>query len=876
MKLTPSSINTWAIDQGYNISELANLAENGAYQTVYNNCKCRHGKSTLRCPQENKDYCDPKGCNKYYHYDAPTQKCKKNLCKCDPYFQEGYEIGTKGPAKECHVHNTQECDCNKNYHHDDITGKCVENVCVCNEPDSAPVANKDCTENGSHQCIKCPQFEHYDHESRGCRENICHCPYGISQEHCMLHNSFNCEYESCYQGEIDYVQVDVSPGTDCVRPCTNSLVLDTSWFSPAGDNTRHWLLVDTGERMNFSEAENYCQAKGSYVGLPSSVDNLEELTLKIPTPTWIGLKKHETDGNLVWERFGEVLTKHTESDFINIDSNLDHNCFQVKRDSNNAIIKEAVNCSSTVDRFMCEYFVTENEKKSKGLLANSELSFHNAGYNYAYYQRQMNWTDALSECESRGPGWSLAEIASKRTLDSLLNLAQKGRVQTDENFWIGAEKKYISKNKGCGINPKEFFRWINANNTIANSDIEHKEQKTQRIKEKTRCCLTISPAGKKQKENMYQSFECSHDKEFLCQQRSSEQPFCLNCGNHHQIELLPNSEKVCEKHRCLCENGIAVNNRDCEKEGETMCVSCNFGFFKNLTGNDCLPSCDAGSYQVGNDCLKKTCTCLNGTPVPEGVDCINHGENLCQSCNNGYHQVGNDCVIKQCTCLNGTPVEDGEDCFTNGDNLCHSCDAGYHIFDQECHINQCQCSNGMPVADGLDCITNNSNICQSCDVGYYHSGDGCLINQCNCLNGTPVEDGEDCTTHGKNICQNCDDGFYQSNDDCLLKVCTCSNGNPVPDGQDCNNHGENLCQSCNPGYYLFGEKCLKRCTCSNGTHIEDGMDCSNLSHDLCLNCDDGYYLLGNNSKCELNPFTSINSYFSVKGGEVIYRVNTTR
>ena len=129
MKIEPSTTNKWALNNGYDMEKLKQLANRGAYKSTYNNCTCEFGKPALRCPDEKREYCDPKGCNDFYHYDTRLQICKKNKCRCDGYFYEGYEAGTSGPAQKCEIHETQQCDCKQYYHHDAISGKCVENVC---------------------------------------------------------------------------------------------------------------------------------------------------------------------------------------------------------------------------------------------------------------------------------------------------------------------------------------------------------------------------------------------------------------------------------------------------------------------------------------------------------------------------------------------------------------------------------------------------------------------------------------------------------------------------------------------------------------------------------------------------------------------------
>ena len=113
---------------------------------------------------------------------------------------------------------------------------------VGEEPDSVPVSNDKCTSHNSHQCINCPQNQHYDIKREECVKNLCQCPYGNPVQECAVHNAFDCRLDSCHEGEIEYVSVETSLGMDCVHPCTNKLTLDDLWFSPTEEATKHWLL----------------------------------------------------------------------------------------------------------------------------------------------------------------------------------------------------------------------------------------------------------------------------------------------------------------------------------------------------------------------------------------------------------------------------------------------------------------------------------------------------------------------------------------------------------------------------------------------------------------------------------------------------------
>ena len=233
------------------------------------------------------------------------------------------------------------------------------------------------------------------------------------------------------------------------------MTLDDDWFSPTEDKYQiHWLLVETSEGMNFTEAVEHCRSKGTYVGLPSSLENLSELTTRIPVPTWLGLKKPSRVAtyDTIWERFSGIFTEYNSSEFDIIES--DHNCFQVRKDETDTIIKQSADCSEKVQQFMCEYYVTENEKRSEGFFSNDELSFHNQGFDYAYYRFTETWVEAKRICQERGEGWSLAEIDSLETSKLIM-----GAIDRDRHFWLNGRRDYISDEQGCGNPTDNPFKW---------------------------------------------------------------------------------------------------------------------------------------------------------------------------------------------------------------------------------------------------------------------------------------------------------------------------------------------------------------------------------------------------------------------------------
>ena len=242
-------------------------------------------------------------------------------------------------------------------------------------------------------------------------------------------------------------------------------------------------------------------------------------------------------------RFGAIFTQFNKSEIINIETS-ENSCFQVKRDnSTNLISMEVVDCEEKVKTFMCEYFITEKQNKTQGKFAGNEIVFYKNGYNYVYNKKTLEWNEAKTACEERGDGWSLAEISSMDTLENILEIVDRSR-----SFWLGARKDY---SKGCQ-NKNNPFLWQTKSAAIS-SDIDYKTVPAS--EKKFRCCLGTTPAlkgselhaalkkigkGKKSIErflnnnkHFYEAFGCNKNKEFLCQQKAQENPYCLDCGHHH-------------------------------------------------------------------------------------------------------------------------------------------------------------------------------------------------------------------------------------------------------------------------------------------------------------------------------------------------------
>ena len=329
----------------------------------------------------------------------------------------------------------------------------------------------------------------------------------------------------------------------------------------------------------------------------------------------------------------------------------------LSKDSNDTIIKKFVDCSEKISSFICEYVVTESEEKSEEKFSSNERSFYYNGFNYAYHKDQKTWAEARSFCEDKGEDWFLAEIKSQYVLDYIID----EYVDRGNNFWLGAKKDDLSIAKGCGNYSSNPYRWQSDDTLMSNTNDVFKTKLDMDQKPEKLCCLTISPRYKTGKfvneitdhknykndtvdqvsmamdliiKNMYDAARCDNTKEFLCQQKAVYHPFCLDCGNHHQMELLPDEntdgdghgKKVCIKKNCICENGIAVENQYCSFEGENKCEV-----------NSCIDNHHFNPTTFA--CEKNNCFCEGG--ITDHTKCIEDGQTVCKSgsCSPFHYEV---------------------------------------------------------------------------------------------------------------------------------------------------------------------------------------------------------------------------------------------
>merc|ERR1711998_323531 len=212
--------------------------------------------------------------------------------------------------------------------------------------------------------------------------------------------------------------------------------------------------------------------------------------------------------------------------------------------------------------------------------------------------------------------------------------------------------------------------------------------------------------------------------------------------------------------------GTPATGADCDTPNTAKCVACESGY--QLYNNNCA-SCSDEYYKDGDQCLKRECTCENGTPAT-GADCDAPNTAKCASCSDEYYKDGDQCLKRECACNNGDPATDA-DC-TRHLERCVACESGYQLY---------------------------NNNCASCSDEYYKDGDQCVKRECTCENGTPATD-SDCT---KNLerCVACESSHYLKDKKCKQNECTCENGTPFTDAF-CYPNGKHLCERCDDDYYL--------------------------------------------------------------------------
>ena len=165
----------------------------------------------------------------------------------------------------------------------------------------------------------------------------------------------------------------------------------------------------------------------------------------------------------------------------------------------------------------------------------------------------------------------------------------------------------------------------------------------------------------------------------------------MQCDNCKQNYKLTEKDDVCIKHECFCENGEPIGWDSCREDGAFICAAngCDQGFEYNAYDFTCKSAFK--------------CQCYMGVEA-EGVDCVDHGEQICESCYNGYHLVRNEdrensgvepdepivhpfCEKDECSCDFGqTPSP----CRFHFDESCVSCDEGYVLIADKCVLSTCK------------------------------------------------------------------------------------------------------------------------------------------------------------------------------------------
>jgi hypothetical protein len=147
----------------------------------------------------------------------------------------------------------------------------------------------------------------------------------------------------------------------------------------------------------------------------------------------------------------------------------------------------------------------------------------------------------------------------------------------------------------------------------------------------------------------------------------------------------------------------------CSAAGATTCTACFEG--STLVGNDCLPSCRDGEFQLSptSPCLICNSNCLT-------CDATNPNGSNCLSCFKGTYLAGNQCLPCHWSC---------ESC-TDGTDVCTSCKKELTLQgDNRCLV---VCSPGLYLDRGR-------NVCKLCHK-YCQTCDGPSSKQClTCVNG---------------------------------------------------------------------------------------------------------------------------------------------
>ena len=157
--------------------------------------------------------------------------------------------------------------------------------------------------------------------------------------------------------------------------------------------------------------------------------------------------------------------------------------------------------------------------------------------------------------------------------------------------------------------------------------------------------------------------------------------------------------------------------------GQNCKFKCDPGF-----ESEGISYCDKGKLHISS-CKENICICKNGIRA-DGDQCLKHNESVCKSCNPGYYLTDQ----KQCkpytgVCLNGYPFSQE---LRTKDNVCEKCKVGYYLEKETCKPFSV-CPSGEELvgySTGGNGIDGKPGKCVSCKNGFYRLQGGFFNTKC--------------------------------------------------------------------------------------------------------------------------------------------------
>ena len=362
----------------------------------------------------------------------------------------------------------------------------------------------------------------------------------------------------------------------------------------------------------------------------------------------------------------------------------------------------------------------------------------------------------------------------------------------------------------------------------------------------------------------------------------------ITCPNGYYATGLAYPNNICNQ----CYQYNPPTNPDgtcatCTGPNANQCLSCNYGWYLDLTTGKCVATCPIGYWadHVNNVCSHCYQAPLTTSQEQSCYTCVQGTVRDCTSCsgNSYFYAAYQSCLL---TCPSGWWGD-------ITDNLCKQCyqDSGSSPY-------TCATCNGVSSNNCLSCNTGTfldptTNTClSSCPTGYYGDTEDNKCKLCY-ISSDPSTDimksCKECLGPSKIQCTSCNPGnyFHSVNNTCLSGcpkgwfangvASTCdqcytatSTTSALGSCATCNGANSNNCLTCHKNYFLYSptSTCLltcpvgyfqyprtrscKQCFQAVASSPDYERTCATCTAELsnkCLSCLSGEYLMPTNSTC---------------------------